>query len=138
MKKFRKNAGVILKCRNEVLLCKRSPDKSLPNIWSIPSGGIENGESPGYAAIREFYEETNIELDNELDFVGFIDKFKQDGTKKGHMFVFYKKTQKKHYPDLTKAQDGFEHTECQYFKQDDLPKEEENEELMTLIKKILK
>ena len=67
-----------------------------------------------------------------------IDKFKQDGTKKGHMFVFYKKTEKKRIPDLTKAQDGFEHTECQYFKKDDLPKEEENEELTTLIRKILK
>lgn len=138
MKKFKKYSGVILQNEDEILLCKRSPDKSMPNVWSIPSGKIESGENPGQAAIREFYEETNIELDNELDFVGFIDKFKQDGTKKGHMFVFYKKTEKKHIPNLTKAQDGFEHTECQYFKKDDLPKQEENEELMILIKKILK
>ena len=138
MIKFKKWAGVILRNKDEVLLCKRSPKKSLPNTWSIPSGKIEDGESPGQAAIREFYEETNIELSTKIDFVGFVDKLKEDGTKKGHMFVFYKKTENRHNPDLSRAQDGFEHTECQYFKQDDLPKEEENEELMTLIKKILK
>ncbi len=82
MKKFKKYSGIILQNEDEILLCKRSPDKSMPNVWSIPSGKIESGENPGQAAIREFYEVTNIELDNELDFVGFIDKFKQDGTKK--------------------------------------------------------
>ena len=48
MKKFRRSAGVIIKHGDEVLLCKRSPDETLPNIWSIPGGGIENGESPGH------------------------------------------------------------------------------------------
>ena len=36
-----------LKHGDEVLLCKRSPKETLPNIWSIPGGGIENGETPG-------------------------------------------------------------------------------------------
>ena len=62
MKKFRKSAGVILKHGDEVLLCKRGSKETLPNIWSIPGGGIENGESPGQAAIREFHEETDIEI----------------------------------------------------------------------------
>ena len=73
MIKFKKWAGVILRNKDEVLLCKRSPKKSLPNTWSIPSGKIEYGESPGQAAIREFYEETNIELSTKIDFVGFVD-----------------------------------------------------------------
>ena len=60
MRKFRKSAGVIIKHGDEVLLCKRSPEETLPNIWSIPAGGIESGESPGQAAIREVFEETNI------------------------------------------------------------------------------
>ena len=42
MIKFKKWAGVILRNKDEVLLCKRSPKKSLPNTWSIPSGKIEN------------------------------------------------------------------------------------------------
>ena len=73
MKKFRRSAGVIIKHGDEVLLCKRSPKESLPNHWSIPGGGIENGESPGQAAIREVHEETNIELTTDLDLVGIID-----------------------------------------------------------------
>lgn len=138
MVKFKKWAGIILKHDNKVLLCKRSPEKSLPNTWSIPSGHVEIGESPGAGAIREFYEETNIELDNEIDFIGFVNKYKRNGTKKGHMFVFKKDIETKQDPDLEKAQDGFEHTECKYFSTEYLPVEKENEELMELIKKVLK
>jgi len=136
MKKFRKNAGVILKCRNEVLLCKRSPDKSLPNIWSIPSGGIENDESPGYAAIREFYEETNIELNINLDFIGFIDIFSEEKIKKGIMFVFLQETKNKKEPNLNKASDGQEHTECKYFKKENIPNQKENKQLLDILTKI--
>lgn len=138
MVKFKKWAGVILKHDNEVLLCKRSPEKSMPNVWSIPSGKIEDGESPGQAAIREFYEETNIELDPKIEFVGFIDKFKKDGTKKGHMFVFFKETENKLNPDLDKAKDGFEHTACKYYRKEVIPQQDENKELLELLKKVLK
>jgi mutator protein MutT len=138
MVNFKKWAGIILKHNDEVLLCKRAPDKSMPNVWSIPSGKIEDGESPGQAAIREFYEETNIELDPKIEFVGFIDKFKKDGTKKGHMFVFFKETEDRLKPDLEMAQDGFEHTACKYYKQSDIPQQDENKELLDLLKKVLK
>ena len=43
MVNFKKWAGIILKHNDEVLLCKRAPDKSMPNVWSIPSGKIEDG-----------------------------------------------------------------------------------------------
>jgi mutator protein MutT len=138
MVNFKKWAGIILKHNDEVLLCKRAPDKSMPNVWSIPSGKIEDGESPGQAAIREFYEETNIELDPKIEFVGFIDKFKKDGIKKGHMFVFFKETEDELNPDLEMAQDGFEHTACKYHKQSDIPQQDENKELLDLLKKVLK
>lgn len=137
MVKFKKWAGIILKHNDEVLLCKRSPEKSMPNTWSIPSGKMEDGESPGYSALREFYEETNIELDRKIDLVGFITKYKKDGTKKGHMFVFKSETKEKQEPDLEKAQDGFEHTSCRYFKKEELPEQEGNEELIELLKKVL-
>ena len=74
MKKIKKWAGIVLKHGEEVLMCKRSPQKSMPNIWSIPSGHIEDGESPGVAAIREFYEETNIEIGTQIDLIGFVNK----------------------------------------------------------------
>ena len=40
--------------------------------------------------------------------------------------------------DLENAKDGFEHTECEYFNKENLPQQENNEELMDLLKKILK
>jgi len=139
MKKFKRWSGVILKKNNKILLCKRSPDKSLPNVWSIPSGKIEENENPGNAAIREYYEETNIKLPKEIELVGFIDRFNQDKTtKKGIMYVFYHETKKDLVADLNKASDGFEHTECKFFTKEKLPEQEGNEDLMKIIKKILK
>jgi ADP-ribose pyrophosphatase YjhB (NUDIX family) len=139
MKKFQRYAGVILKKGDKVLLCKRSPEKSLPNTWSIPSGHLEDGESPGQAAIREFHEETNIELDTNISLVGFLNKMRKDGiTKKGMVYVFFKETNEDINPDLDKASDGFEHTECGFFSEDNLPEQEGNEDLMKIIKKILK
>lgn len=138
MKKFRRSAGVIIKHKDEVLMCKRSPEETMPNIWSIPGGGIEDGESPGQAVIREVYEETNIELGTNLDLVGIIDKFNDDGTKRGMMFVFLQETNKKEIPDLDKASHGHEHTDCRYFKREDIPKQKGNDDLLRIIEKILK
>jgi 8-oxo-dGTP pyrophosphatase MutT (NUDIX family) len=138
MRKFRRSAGVIIKHGDEVLMCKRSPKESLPNHWSIPSGGIEDGESPGQAAIREVFEETNIELSTDLDLVGMIDTTNDDGLKTGMMFVFLQETEDKEEPDLEKASHGKEHTSCRYFKKEDLPKQKRTEELNNILKKILK
>lgn len=138
MKKFRRSAGVIIKHGDEVLLCKRSPNETLPNIWSIPGGGIENGESPGQAAIREVHEETNIELTTDLDLVGMIDTKNEDGLKTGMMFVFLQEIENKKNADLEKASHGKEHTTCKYFKSEDIPKQKKTKELYDIIKKILK
>lgn len=138
MVKIKKWAGIVLKHGDEVLMCKRSPKKSMPNTWSIPSGHIEDGESPGAAALREFFEETNLEIDTNIEFIGFVDKFKSDGTKKGHMFIFLKNSDTKLIPDLKRAKDGFEHSECKYFDDKNLPNQKGNEELIEIIKKVLK
>ena len=40
-------SGVMIKCKNKVLLCKRSddlPDHLLPAYWSVPSGYVEPAE----------------------------------------------------------------------------------------------
>lgn len=139
MKKFKRYSGIIVKNDNKVLLCKRAPDKSLPNTWSIPSGHIEDGESPGQAAIREFFEETNIEIPTDIELVGFLNKYKKDGeTKKGMMYVFFKETKEPVKPDLEGASDGYEHTECGFFTKENLPDQKGNEDLMKIIKNILK
>ena len=138
MKKFRKSSGIILKYGDEVLLCKRSPEESLPNVWSIPAGGMENGESPGQTAIREFHEETNIKVDTNIDLVGMIHTTNDNNLKTGMMFVFLKESEKKEEPNLDKASHGHEHTSCKYFKKEDLPKNKKTKELTSIIEKILK
>ena len=139
MKEFKRYSGVILKHKDEVLLCKRSPEESLPNQWSIPSGHIEGKESPMDAANREFKEETNIKLPSKLDLIGFINKYQKDGvTKRGIMYVFKSETNAEILPNLDKAKDGHEHTKCKYFSKNEIPVGKNNEQLLKIIKKIFK
>jgi ADP-ribose pyrophosphatase YjhB (NUDIX family) len=55
-----KNAALalVLNSQNEVLLVKR---KDVP-IWVLPGGGIEDGETPELASLRETAEETGISV----------------------------------------------------------------------------
>lgn len=52
-------AGIAYVCDGMVLLLKRSASaKAHPSTWGFPAGGIEDGETPTEAAIRESVEET--------------------------------------------------------------------------------
>lgn len=42
------------------------------NLWSIPKGGADKGETFEQTARRELYEETNIKADI-LEFLGYVD-----------------------------------------------------------------
>ena len=54
-------AGIFLvRTNGTVLICH--PTNHKPDFFSIPKGKIEDGESPAEAAIRETFEETNIDL----------------------------------------------------------------------------
>jgi 8-oxo-dGTP pyrophosphatase MutT (NUDIX family) len=46
--------------RMEVLLIRRSPERSLAGVWQPVTGGIERGESAMQAAVREVREETGL------------------------------------------------------------------------------
>jgi 8-oxo-dGTP pyrophosphatase MutT (NUDIX family) len=47
--------------QGRVLLLLRGPTAPwMPNRWNLPGGGIEPGESPHEAAMRELWEETNL------------------------------------------------------------------------------
>lgn len=139
MKEFKRSAGVLVKTNNKVLLCKRSPKESMPGLWSIPMGNIESEESPLDAALREFKEETDIELPKSLELISFINKYKSDQkTKKGLIYVFYYESQKEISPNLDNAKDGHEHTECGYFTKNSLPETKNNEQLVKIINKVLK
>jgi ADP-ribose pyrophosphatase YjhB (NUDIX family) len=109
--------GVVIKCKNKLLLCKRNNQGSYPGMWSIPAGRLEENETTQEGAKREFFEETDINIDNEeLTFVGLIPRHTRDGKKvKGFMYVYLLETETPLYPDLLNAIDGDEHTDCGYF-----------------------
>ena len=59
MKKYRPNAGIVVfRDDKKVLMCHRLNQKT--DGWQFPQGGIEDGESPQQAALRELEEETSI------------------------------------------------------------------------------
>jgi 8-oxo-dGTP diphosphatase len=47
---------------DEVLLARASSDTGVPGTWWLPGGGVEFGESPGECLVREFLEETGLEV----------------------------------------------------------------------------
>ena len=73
-------SGIMIKCKNKVLLCKRRedvPNTALPDHWSVPCGYVEEGEDIKTAAIRETFEETKIKLDE--DSVKFLSAYPAHG-----------------------------------------------------------
>lgn len=61
---YRSCAGaMVLNHRGEVWLGKRNKANELTGdqtLWQMPQGGIDEGEDPSKAALRELYEETSI------------------------------------------------------------------------------
>jgi putative (di)nucleoside polyphosphate hydrolase len=61
---YRPCVGIMLLSQsNEVWIGRRinSPNQGhLSNFWQMPQGGIDAGEDPAEAAVRELYEETGI------------------------------------------------------------------------------
>jgi len=139
MDKIKRYGGIIIRCEDEVLLCKRNNKDTLPGVWSIPAGKLTKNESPLEGSLREFFEETNIEIKKKIDLVGFINRKTRDGkSNKGLMYVFLCDVDEKICPDLENAVDGDEHSMCSYFNINNLPFEDENDQLYILLKNILK
>jgi 8-oxo-dGTP pyrophosphatase MutT (NUDIX family) len=110
-------AGVLVKCGDKVLLCKRNAKGLYPGMWSLPGGHLEKGESTMNCAKREFFEETDIDIDDmDLTFVGMVPRTSRDGQKlRGLMYVYLLKTETELEPDFENAMDGDEHTDWEYF-----------------------
>ncbi len=51
--------GVVFRANGKVLLLKREDEKR----WCLPKGGVEEGEAPEQAALREISEETGLYCD---------------------------------------------------------------------------
>ena len=52
---LRERAGVV-----EVLLCRLAPRVSRTEMWTLPGGGVDHGEDPRAALVREIEEETGL------------------------------------------------------------------------------
>jgi 8-oxo-dGTP diphosphatase len=60
-------AGVLVRDAR-VLLCHRSADREwYPNVWDLPGGHIEPGESPADALVRELREELGVTVEPPAD-----------------------------------------------------------------------
>jgi 8-oxo-dGTP pyrophosphatase MutT (NUDIX family) len=67
--------------RGRVLLLQRGPtDPWMPGRWNLPGGGVDPGESPVEAAMRETREETNLRVYalTPLARIGGLDVFRAD------------------------------------------------------------
>lgn len=45
-----------------MLLARNSAASEFPGLWGLPGGGVEQGEHPGDAVVREFAEETGLSV----------------------------------------------------------------------------
>jgi len=109
-------AGILLKYKNQCLLCKRAQGGSLPSVWSVPGGHLEKGESIENGAIREFFEETGIQILGNLDYVTTL-----NGGSRMKFYLFLYEINYKINIDLDNAIDGYEHTECKWVSKKTLP-----------------
>jgi 8-oxo-dGTP pyrophosphatase MutT (NUDIX family) len=137
---MRKYVGILVKHKEEFLLCKRSPKtKSLPGMWSIPAGKLEVYESTHEGAKREFFEETNISIINKkIRILDIIDRYSRDGSRiNGQFHVYLLESPDRLVPDLVNAIDGDEHTECGYFIVEELDGLNIDDKLKNIIKSLV-
>jgi ADP-ribose pyrophosphatase YjhB (NUDIX family) len=52
--------AVVRDADERVLLCHIHPSVGVGDVWTLPGGGLEFGESPARAALRELEEETGL------------------------------------------------------------------------------
>lgn len=60
--KYRANVAAILRdSAGRILVCERL---GVPGAWQFPQGGIDDGESPERALVRELWEEIGVQPDD--------------------------------------------------------------------------
>lgn len=82
MTKIGVNIIVFDKIRKKVLLVKR---RDIP-VWVLPGGGLERGEKPKEAAIRETFEESGLLIKNPR-LVGVFTKLKSSSSHKTLVYL---------------------------------------------------
>lgn len=54
--------GICRDAGGRVLLARNSGASEFPGQWTLPGGGVEQGEHPDHAVVREFAEETGLRV----------------------------------------------------------------------------
>jgi putative (di)nucleoside polyphosphate hydrolase len=93
-KPYRKNVGVVVFNKSGKLLVGER--EQFPGAWQFPQGGIDEGEDPREAVLRELYEETGVKP-NEIvyEYPNWISyDFPSDLKLNGKMNQFRGQTQK--------------------------------------------
>ena len=131
--------GVLVKCGNKVLLCKRNAKGLYPGMWSLTGGNLEEGEKTQECGKREFFEETDIDIDNEdLTFVGMVPRTSRNGQEmRGIMYVYLLETDTELEPDFENAMDGDEHTDWNYFTLNEVEPDKTGTQLYKLITHVM-
>jgi len=109
-KDTRNTAGILIKCKNEYLLCQRESGK-----WSVPKGHLKEGEEALEGAVRELEEETQIALYPDPTLYKLKNKIQN---KEGGDFSIFSIT----VSDKLEPELNHEHKDYGYFTQDELPK----------------
>lgn len=131
-------AGILVKYQDKCLLCKRAPGEHLEGYWSIPCGGVKPKEDIKDGAVREFREETYIVLNpQEVKYVTSILNQNKKKQITSILHVFYIKSTSRKVPNLERAKDGHEHTECRYFGLNEVDDLKITPKLKEIIKKAL-
>ena len=72
---YRLNVGlIVVNHKGKLLLCKRKDSEN----WQFPQGGIDLGEKPEQAALRELYEEVGIDRSDVQEIACSEDWYKYD------------------------------------------------------------
>ena len=129
---MKESSGIIVQFDDRVLLCQRSDNGK----WAIPMGGVEENEDPKDAAYREFYEETNLEIVEPIKYLGKIKRYKS-GKLKNVLNIYLFEVNNEIEPNLSHAEDGFEHTECGYYTKKEMLKLNMDKSLKDFICKII-
>lgn len=104
---------VVINSKGQVLLGKRRED----GIWTGPGGGSEGNETPTSTAVREAFEEAQLEIDAEK--LIKLDTLEARNGKKVHCFLYYT-DQKNTSPNLDPDE---EVKKWEWYDQEDIPKD---------------
>jgi 8-oxo-dGTP pyrophosphatase MutT (NUDIX family) len=95
------NSYILSPCKTKFLVLKRNVNEiAYPGKWAIPGGKLEKGERVIDAIKREVSEETNLEIEDSLKFIGDFTFVRPDGHNVvGLVFIANAKTEEVKIPD---------------------------------------